>query len=53
MLQAATYRAATTWYADLDLNFYGVNLGACLEYSMIQNLNQAVLQELKEVEAGG
>lgn len=41
-LQAASYKIATTWYEGINVDLFGVNLGRCLEYSVIQALNQAL-----------
>jgi len=41
-LQAASYQVATTWFDGLNVDLFGVNLGQCLVYSVIQALNQAL-----------
>lgn len=42
-LQAEVIRIARTWYEHIDLSVVGIDLGACLEYSIIQ----AVIKQLR------
>jgi len=46
-LQARSHQIATTWYEGVDLQYLGVNLGRCLDYSMIQNVNNAILNAMR------
>jgi len=46
-LQARSHQIATTWYEGIDLQYLGVNLGRCLDYSMIQNVNNAILNTMR------
>ena len=46
-LQAQTYRVATTWHQGIDLQYLGVDLGQCIEYPIIQNVNNAILNTMR------
>lgn len=46
-LQTRSHQIATTWHEGIDLQYLGVNLGQCLNYSMIQNVNNAILNTMR------
>lgn len=46
-LQRQTHKIATTWYRGCNLELLDVNMGQCVEYSVIQNVNTAVRAALE------
>lgn len=47
-LQRQAYTAATTWHDGLALGYLGVDMGKCLDYMMVQNVNNAILNTMRE-----
>ncbi len=45
-LRSETYRITRSWHKFIDFEFLGVNLGHCLDYVLIQRLNQIVAGEI-------
>ncbi len=46
--QRQFYWLSTTWHKDLDLEFAGVDLATCLQYPVLQTVNQIAYEELKD-----
>ena len=46
-LQTRSHQIAATWYQGIDLQYLGVDLGRCLAYPMIQNVNNAILNAMR------
>ncbi len=47
-LQAATYRAARTWHRGLGMELFGVNIGRCLEYSVLHTVNSIIKEHIDD-----
>ena len=46
-MQRESHRIATTWWRDrIDLTYNGVDLGRCLEYTMLEAINSVTKHEM-------